>query len=300
MQLFLESIGFGIVTASVLAIAGVGFTIQVGIANMFNLTYGTVMMIAAFVAYGCNAAGLSIWVCLPVAAAAGGVLTALLHRGIFRPFLRRGTSPFAMVIVTVATGFVLQYTLQAIWGSNYYTYRFSRGTTHHLGPLRLTTAQLWIIALAALLLIAMHLLLSQTKLGKAMRATAADPDLARACGIQTDQIAAVAWTLTGALCGLGGVALVMSTATFDFTTGASFMIVVVAAAVLGGVGLPTGAMVGALIVGLGSEIVAAVLSPDYKDVVAFGLLIVTLLVRPQGLLAGRDATTAGQVEALGA
>ena len=298
MQLLLESIGFGVVTASVLAIAGVGFTIQVGIANMFNLTYGTVMIVAAFVAYGVNAAGVSIWVCLPVAAVAGCVLTALLHRTIFRPFLRRGTSPFAMVIVTVAAAFVLQYSLQAIWGSNFYTYRFSRGGTHHIGPLLLTTAQLWIIALAAALLLAMQLLLSQTKLGKAMRATAADPDLARACGIRTDRVAAVVWALTGALCGLGGVALVMSTATFDFSTGASFMIVVVAATVLGGAGRPTGAMVGALIVGISSEVVAAVLSPDYKDVVAFGLLIITLLVRPAGLLSGQGATTVGQGEAL--
>ena len=300
MKLLLESVGFGIVTASVLAIAGVGFTIQVGIANMFNLTYGTVMIVAAFVGYGLNAAGVNIWVCLPVAAVAGCVLTAGLHRSIFRPFLRRGTSPFAMVIVTVAAAFVLQYTLQAIWGSNYYTYQFSRGVTHHFGPLLLTTAQLWIIALAAALLLAMQLLLTRTKLGKAMRATAANPDLARACGIRTERVASAVWALTGALCGLGGVALVMSTATFDFSTGASFMIVVVAAAVLGGAGKPTGAMVGALIVGVASEVVAAVFSPDYKDVVAFGLLIVTLLVRPAGLLSGKGATAAGQVEVLSA
>lgn len=284
MTLLLEAVGFGVVTASVLAMAGVGFTMQIGITNMFNLTYGTVMVIAAFAAYGINRAGVNIWLCLFVAAACGVIVTTALNRVIFRPFLRRGTRPFAMVIVTVATAFVLQYGLQAIWGANFYSYSFSPGPTLHLGPFVFTVAQLGIIALAVVSMFALHFLLHETNLGRAMRATAANAMLARACGIRTNRVIDIVWALTGAFCGVAGVTLVMSTASFDFTSGSTFMIVVVAAAILGGAGQPYGAMVGALIIGLASQIAAVVFSPDYNEVVAFGVLVLTLLVRPQGLL----------------
>jgi branched-chain amino acid transport system permease protein/neutral amino acid transport system permease protein len=93
-----------------------------------------------------------------------------------------------------------------------------------------------------------------------------------------------AWLVSGALCGIAGVAVVLNTATFSEGTGATFLVPIIAAAVLGGIGQPYGAMLGAITIGLASEIAASVINPSYKDVVAFGILIVVLLVRPQGIL----------------
>jgi branched-chain amino acid transport system permease protein/neutral amino acid transport system permease protein len=93
------------------------------------------------------------------------------------------------------------------------------------------------------------------------------------------------WLLSGLLCGLAGVALVTELGSFDFTTGSVFLIPVIAAAVLGGVGQPYGAMLGALVIGLATELYATYVDPTYKDVVAFLVLIVVLLIRPQGIFA---------------
>jgi branched-subunit amino acid ABC-type transport system permease component len=127
-----------------------------------------------------------------------------------------------------------------------------------------------------------------------MRATASNPALARVSGIRTDRIVDIAWMLSGALCGVAGVVLVVNTATFAASTGSSFLVIIIAAAVLGGVGHPYGAMLGALTIGLATELSATMISPAYKDVAAFVILAIVLLVRPQGIMAAlRTEATGG-------
>jgi len=149
-----------------------------------------------------------------------------------------------------------------------------------------TPRQLTIMGIAAGAMLALHLLFKFTRIGKAMRATSDDAALARSCGIATTRVVNVAWLASGLLCGLAGVALAMDLGTFDTNTGNSFLLIIVAAAVFGSVGEPYGAMVGALVIGISSEL-AAIVSPDLKNVVAFGLLVVVLLLRPQGLRSGQ-------------
>jgi len=278
------AIGFGIVTASILAVAGVGFTLQFGVTNILNLAYGDIMTAAAFVAYLVTSAGLSVWLALVEGAAFGSVFSVLLNRCIYTPFVRRGTRLFGMIIVTIAVSLIVQNGLLAIFGANFFSLKMPRPTSVHIAGMAFTTVQLAIIAIAAVAMLLIHLLLRYTKLGKAMRATAADPDLARNCGIATDRVIDLAWAISGALCGLAGVILVMNVTAFTDTTGAQFLIPIVAVAVLGGIGQPYGAMLGALVIGITTEVAAAVFSPQYKDVVAFVILVIVLLARPQGIL----------------
>jgi len=278
------AIGFGIVTASILAVAGVGFTLQFGVTNILNLAYGDIMTAAAFVAYLVTSAGLSVWLALMTGAAFGSVFSVLLNRCIYTPFVRRGTRLFGMIIVTIAVSLIVQNGLLAIFGANFFSLKMPRPTSVHIAGMAFTTVQLAIIAIAVFAMLLIHLLLRYTKLGKAMRATAADPDLARNCGIATDRVIDLAWAISGALCGLAGVILVMNVTAFTDTTGAQFLIPIVAVAVLGGIGQPYGAMLGALVIGITTEVAAAIFSPQYKDVVAFVILVIVLLARPQGIL----------------
>ncbi len=284
MNTIVPAIGFGIVTASILAVAGVGFTLQFGVTNILNLAYGDIMTAAAFVAYLVTRAGLSVWLALVTGAAFGSVFSVLLNRCIYTPFVRRGTRLFGMIIVTIAVSLMVQNGLLAIFGANFFSLKMSRPAPVHIAGMVFTTVQLAIIAIAVVAMLLIHLLLRYTKLGKAMRATAADPDLARNCGIATDRVIDLAWAISGALCGLAGVILVMNVTAFTDTTGAQFLIPIVAVAVLGGIGQPYGAMLGALVIGITSEVAAAIFNPEYKDVVAFVILVIVLLARPQGIL----------------
>ena len=284
MNTLVPAIGFGIVTASILAVAGVGFTLQFGVTNILNLAYGDIMTAAAFVAYLVTSAGFSVWLALAAGAAFGSVFSILLNRFLYIPFVRRGTRLFGMIIVTIAVSLILQNSLLAIFGASFFSLQMPRPASVHIAGMVFTTVQLAIIGIAIVAMLLIHLLLRYTKLGKAMRATATDPELARNCGIATDRVIDLAWAISGALCGLAGVILVMNVTSFTDTTGAQFLIPIIAVAVLGGIGQPYGAMLGALVIGIASELAAAVISPDYKDVVAFVILVIVLLARPQGIL----------------
>ena len=292
MNLLVEALGFGLVSMSVIAIAAVGFTMQLGITNNINLAYGEVMISSAYVAYYVNRAGISIWIGMVAGALFGAVFSFLLNRIVYSPFVRKGTSQIGMVIVSLAVSLMIANLLLPIVGYDYVSYQNSTGELLRFGPIILTTNQIGIIAVAIAIMVLIHSLLKYTRLGKAMRATAANPTLARNCGIPTQRVIDAVWLITGALCGLAGVVAAMNSDSFAIANGATFLITVLAAAVLGGAGQPYGAMLGAVLIGLITELSAAVWSPEYKEVVAFGVLVLVMVLRPQGLLARRGAMAA--------
>ena len=288
MSLFLASLGFGLVTAAVLAIAAVGFTMQFAVPDVLNLAYGAVMIASAFVAYALNQAGVNVWIGLLAAAAAGAVGSVLLNQGIYTPFQRRigdaARSRITLVIVSLGMTLIIEFGLQAIVGGTSVSYTMSQGPTVKAGGLVLTAVQFVIIGLAVVVMAAVHGLLRYTKLGKAMRATSANRSLARNCGIRTGRIVTVTWAVTGALCGIAGTVFAINNGSFGATSADLFLVVILAAVFLGGPGSAYGAMLGALIIGLATEISAAYITPSYKDVIAFAVLLIMLAVRPSGLL----------------
>jgi branched-subunit amino acid ABC-type transport system permease component len=292
LNLLVEAFGFGLVSMSVIAIAAVGFTMQFGITNNINLAYGEIMISSAYVAYYINRAGISIWIGMIGGALFGSVFSFLLNRIVYSPFRSKNTSPIGMVIVSLAVSLMIANLLLPIVGYDYVSYQNATGQLIHIGPIILTTNQIGIIAVAIAIMVLIHSLLKYTRLGKAMRATAANATLARNCGIPTRRVIDAVWLITGALCGMAGVVAAMNSDSFAIANGATFLITVLAAAVLGGAGQPYGAMLGAVLIGLITELSAAVLSPEYKEVVAFGVLVLVMVLRPQGLLARRGAMAA--------
>ncbi|HYT14121.1 MAG TPA: branched-chain amino acid ABC transporter permease [Candidatus Nitrosopolaris sp.] len=292
MDLYVAAFGFGLVGMSVIAIAAVGFTMQFGITNMINLAYGEVMISSAYVAYYINRAGVTIWVGMIAGALFGAVFSFLLNRFVYSPFQRKGTSHIGMVIVSLAVSLMIANLLLPIVGYYSVSYQDTTGGLLRAGGIVLTTNQIAIIGVAVVIMLLVHGLLRYTRLGKAMRATAANPTLARNCGIPTQRVIDAVWLITGALCGLAGVVAAMNSDSFAIANGAGFLITALAAAVLGGAGQPYGAMIGAVIIGMITELSAAAWAPEYKEVVAFGILVLVMVLRPQGLLSKRGALAA--------
>jgi branched-subunit amino acid ABC-type transport system permease component len=287
VSVLVESIGFGLVTSAVLAVASVGFTLQFAVTNVLNLAYGGVMVVCAYAAYLVNQRGVSIWISALVGIAAGALLSLILNNFIYAPFQRKGTSPIGMVIVSLGMTLILEFGTQAIAGPTNVSYSASQGATVKPLGFNLTVVQLVIIAISVVLMVLVHALIRYTRLGKAMRATAANRNLARNCGIRTDRVITLTWLITGALCGLAGVVFALDSGTFGATSTDLFLVLILAAVFLGGPGEPYGAMLGALVIGLATEVSASIIVSDYKDVVAFVILIAMLAVRPSGLLGAR-------------
>jgi len=287
MTIFVASVGFGLITAAVLAIASVAFTLQFAVTDVLNLAFAAVMTAGAFVAYWINQAGVSVWLALVVAMAACSVLSVLLNLIVYAPFQRRGSSPITIVIVSLGMALIIEFGVQAVVGGVNVSYTMGQGTTYQAGGFILTTVQLVIIAISLVVMVAVHALLRYTKLGKAMRATAANRSLARNCGIRTSRVITTTWALTGALAGLAGTVFAIDIGSFGPTSTDLFVVLILAAVFLGGPGHAYGAMLGALLIGLFTEVSAAYIQPDYKYVIAFVALLATLALRPSGLLGAR-------------
>jgi branched-subunit amino acid ABC-type transport system permease component len=284
VSVFLASIGFGLVTASVLAIAAVGFTLQFGVTNVLNLAFSAVMILGAFLAYLLNSHGISVWYGLIVAIVAGAVVSVLINSAVYTPFQRRGASPITLVIVSLGMTLIIEFGVAAVAGGVPVSYTMGNGPTFQAGSFVLTGVQVIIIAIAVVTMAGVHALLRYTKLGKAMRATAANQNLARNCGIRTGRVITATWALTGALSGLAGTVFAIDAGSFNATSTDVFLVLILAAVFLGGPGQPYGAMLGALVIGLATEVSAAFIPADYKYVAAFVVLLIMLAVRPTGLL----------------
>src|ERR1035437_6255890 len=155
------------------------------------------MVVSAYAAYAVNNAGVTMWLAAPAAVVAGALLSVFLNNVIYTPFQRRGTSPIAMVIVSLGMTLILVFGTQALAGPTNVSYTLSPGATLKVGSFELTVEQVVIIALSIVMMVLVHVLIRHTRLGKAMRATSANRNLARNCGIRTDRVVTLTWLITG-------------------------------------------------------------------------------------------------------
>lgn len=276
----LHSIGFGITTAAVIAIGAMGFTLQLGVTNVLNISYGNVMTIGAFASLIVERQHLGLLATIIAAPLAGAVLTIVLARTLFATYARRHGGPFDLLMVTLAVGLIIQYGLDALAHLQVFQFTFPSGSTLHIGPFVFTVLSLALVGFAAVVFAALMAALRLTRMGKALRALSVDPKLARACGIPMRRIINLTWVLSGALAGLAGLVYVTNSLTVSAGSGLDFVVLVIAAALLGGAGSPAGAVLAALVVGIASEIVAALGGSYYSDAAALAILALVLVLRP--------------------
>lgn len=238
------------------------------------------MTAAGFVAYLAVSHGINAWYTLLIGGLVGAILTLLLGVYVFRPYARRGAKLFEMMMVTLGLALVIDYGLQAISHNNIYQFTVLQSAPLKFGPILITPTELILAIVGLVVYIALEMLLKLTRIGKALRATAAEPTLARSCGIRTGRVVVITWVLSGFLCGLAGVVYIINSQSIGYATGELFLPLVVAAALLGGAGSPRGAVLASLLMGIVTQIVAAFGQPAYSTVAGFAVLVVVLLARP--------------------
>lgn len=291
MTLFFEAVGFGIVTAAILALAAVAVSLQVSVTNFINFAYGDFMTFGAYITWTAMTHGVNFFLALLIAGVATGVLGVLANIVIFRPFMLRRVRPVTLLIAGVGLSFIVQNGITIIWSAEPHKLNLALGSTLHIGPFLVTPGDLILIGASISLLLLLHLMLTYTKVGKALRATSNNVDLAQACGIDSQRMINLTWFVAGILTAAAGVGLAVEQNSLDPTLGFTELFVIFGAVILGGIGRPYGAMLGALAVGLLTEISGMYVNAAYKSSIAFGVVIVLLLFRPQGLFAAAGKTT---------
>jgi len=292
----LQLIANGLVTGSIIAIAAIGLSLVYGILKIVNFAHGEYLVFGAYVAFVVNVTWGGPMI---VAAIAAMVMTALLgillELGLWRPIRRKGAGIVSLFIVSIGLALVLRNSILLWQGGAPRRYDVDVFQVYELGPIRLSLSQIVVIVVASVVIIGVGLLLARTTLGKAMRALSDSRDLASVSGIDTDRITAYTWIVGSALAGLGGVLQGLVQNAFEPNMGFRLLLLIFAAVILGGVGSAYGALVGGLVLGLmmevstWSELPAGGVDSVYKPVVAFVVLILVLIFRPQGIF-GRART----------
>ena len=285
MRLLVDTLVFGVINGALIAVGGVGFTLQYGVTNVLNLAYGAIITSAVYVGYLMSTRTTNLAALLLVGAVWGGLISVVLGIFVVARYVRRGTNLVGVAIVTISVGLIVQFSLEAIQGAGILTFRSSHGSPFHIFNAIVTTTQASLVGVSVCLMALVYVILKYTRLGLAMRATSADPSLSRGCGIATERIRALSWLISGGLCGVTGIMLGVSVGAFNSSSGNGLFILIVAATIVGGIGRPYGAMAGGLLLGVISEGTAAWFSPALRDVVASGVIVLVLLWRPQGIVA---------------
>ena len=283
----------GLVFSLLLAMAALGLSMIFGTTGLTNFAHGELITFGALIAYGVDAlpgtitiggTNVTIAVAIIVATIASAAFGWVNDRALWQPLRHRGTGLIAMMVVSIGLSIFLRNIYQYLAGASTHQYsQFSSPRPYTLGPILVTPKDIFIVVFSTVVLVLVVIALQRTKLGKATRAVAANTALSAATGINVDRVVSVVWIVGAMLAGLSGVLLGM-TQGFDYQLGFKILLLVFAATVLGGLGTAWGAIVGALVIGLFVEVSTLFIPAELKFVGALVVLIVVLLIRPQGLL----------------
>ena len=278
-----QALGYGLISAAILGLSAMAMTLQFGVTRHVNFAHGELLTIAAFAMIVAQHVTDNLLFDTLVAVVASTVAAGLLNLLVLRPFRRATDRLSVMLIVTFAVSQIIQNLLALGFGLNYVVLNVPIEVAKHVGPFLWTSLDEVIIIAAMCVFALTFVLLQYTSFGRAQRAVADDPVLARVVGIKSNRVIWQTWLLVGALTGLAGAALAMTTSVFNNQLGFNYLLVTFAAIIVGGLGKVHGALVGALIIGLVTEVSGSYLESGYKQVFALLLLVVVLLVRPTGI-----------------
>jgi neutral amino acid transport system permease protein len=284
IQLLVDGLRFGLL----IAMCAVGLSLIFGTTGLTNFAHGELVTIGALFAWWVNTGlGVPIIPAAIIAMIGGAAFGALNELGLWRPLRRRGTGLVAALVVSIGLSLLLRYLIQIVYGgfSNPYS---GLGTSRAVdyGLFRLTNQSLISIIISIAVLVLVAVMLQRTKIGKAMRAVADNRDLAASSGINVNRVILVVWMMGGALAALGGVLLGLSDQV-RWDMGFQLLLLMFAGVTLGGLGTAYGALVGSVIVGVFVQLSTLVIPSDVKYVGGLVLLIVILVIRPQGILGSR-------------
>jgi branched-chain amino acid transport system permease protein len=290
MTTFFQQLVNGLSLGSIYALIALGYTMVYGVLRLINFAHGDVYMVGAYVGYylsrklrGEEPSLVSAIIVMLGAMAACALLGMLIERLAYRPVRREAR--LTLLIMAIGVSLFIENVAQLVFGPDpkFFPSLAPRRDVM-LGEVRLTSEQITVIAVSLLLMLLLRYFILRTRTGKAMRAVSFSLDASKLMGISTDRIIAITFALGSALAAAAGVLIGMQIPKIDPLMGIMYGLKAFVAAVLGGIGSIPGAVLGGLLIGISEVMVVGYLSSTYREAIAFGILILVLILRPQGLL----------------
>lgn len=284
MSQFLQQVINGLSLGSIYALIALGYTMVYGIIKLINFAHGDIYMLGAYVAFITTTYfGFSFFPAMIASMVVCGILGVLIERIAYKP-LRHATR-IAALITAIGVSYVLEYTTQYVMGSEVKTYpTLLSNASFTLGPVTISMQQVYIFTITIVLMIALQLIIKKTKMGRAMRAVSVDEDAAKLMGINVDTTISFTFLLGSSLAGVAGILVGIYYNSIDPLMGMIPGLKAFIAAVFGGIGSVPGAMIGGLFIGVAETMVVAYGSSLYRDAIVYLILILILIIKPDGLL----------------
>jgi branched-subunit amino acid ABC-type transport system permease component len=283
-MILLQALINGLVSGALLAVPAIGFTAMFAVLRFPNFSVSGIATLGAFAGYVAYGAGFQVVGSLAVAFVIAGAVGLLLDRVAHLPLVKQGALPAA--IASIASGLVLENVVRLGFGNDLRGYDRPIARDMHIGDIRFSPQQFETMAVALVIMLAVFAALAFTRIGKAMRASADNPELAALKGIRPQRIAMMASFVGMGLVGMGGMLLGLDSS-IDPLTGTRILLSIFAAAVLGGLGSPLGAVLGALLIGIAEEGAVLAVGSAYRAAVGFFAILIVLSLRPRGLVGER-------------
>ncbi|WP_347125929.1 branched-chain amino acid ABC transporter permease [Microbacterium sp. SY138] len=272
-----------------LALASMGAALIYGTTRLSNFAHAEMVTWGGLVALVTTTFWhLPLWLGIAAAVIGGGLFGWALDAGIWRPLRRRGLGVVQLMIVSIGLSLALRYAFQFIIGGGTYQLPGASPTPIQFGPISLSYIDMIAMGVSIVVILAVAFFLTRTRIGKATRAISDNPQLAAASGIDVDRVIRYVWILSGTLAAISGILWAYFRPGVKWDMGMQMLLLIFAAITLGGLGTAFGALVGSLIVGIAVEVSTLWIPSDLKYASALVVLIVILLVRPQGLLGRRE------------
>jgi len=282
----LQLIVNGIVLGSIIALAAIGLTMVYGVLNFANFSHADFMALGAYIAFVLNVVlGLNIILSFFIAIAIAGALGVLLDFLVWKPMRRKNADLVSLVIVSIGLSLIVRNAIIFIWGGSTRNFDLPVQRGIEMLGVTITHNQLTGLGTAILFIVLVHFFLKNTKIGKAMRAISDDINLARISGIDSDKVIMWMWFIGIGLAAVAGILYGLET-TIRPNMGWFLILPMFAAVILGGIGNPYGAMVGGMVIGLSQELSMLILPSEYKMGVSLGIMILVLLIKPEGIFGG--------------
>jgi branched-subunit amino acid ABC-type transport system permease component len=287
MDFLFQSILNGILAGCIYALFAMGLTLIYGVLNFVNFAHGELIMWGAYFLYFLM--GKPFGLPLPIALIPALLLTILLGIGmdrfVFKPL--RTANRLTLLIAALGLSFLLRNGAQFLWGAELRTYGFEIKRGLRILGISITLNQVAIILTSIVCIVFVYLLFHRSRLGKSMRAVSDNLELARVVGIDSKHAIQFAWVIASVLAGVSGILLALDT-NLQPGMGLINLVKAFAATLLGGVGNIWGALLGGIVIGLAENLGVLVISPGYKDAIAFGIMVLMLLIRPSALLGRQE------------
>ena len=273
----------GLVAGSYLGLGAIGLTLVFGVLRLVNFAHGDLLTAGAYFTIGLSALGLPLGLAVPGAVVGCALLAYATEALVWRPMRDARAGSLQLFLTAIGLALVIRFSIQFVSGSQARTLGIDILSSFEIGAVHLGLMQGIVLVAGLVAMGLVGLMLRHSTLGKQMRAYADNRALAEVSGVETRRIVIVTWLLSGLLAGLAGLLYAAAIGTFNPNFGLTLLLSLFAAAILGGIGNAYGALVGGLIIGLSQEWATLFVNPRWKPAVGFVILILTLLLLPQGI-----------------